>query len=609
MGQNIQSSIATRRETTVTEIIATSFVYNTSVRFEVLSVNGTSFILAAPYLDKSSIASGDRVDILPRGGQIAYVTDRLVTEVDFVNSTITIDDSFGVPVDQSLDVRRNQKYANSTGAPIDYGNNSVLTNVLNLYDAREYDSNYYVATNSLPSYEISADIVESSLVNPTIESFESYNSFTGEFSTIVFGSIVNFYTGDLITYSVSEGTTPLIDPGEYYVQVLADKRKIQLFVSPSFIGLDSTNFVGIVSNDDDGSHFFTLEQQKTRQISTKRTFRKIPVSDTLTSIDREPEETKPGAIAVLTNGVEIISYKSPNKVYLGPLKELDAASAGEGYSVVTPPQIYIADPDVQLYEGGTGSIVPTTAKGTPVIKGRLEEILIDPQDFDIDEVFSITVKGGNSRGASAIPVVDKKNRSLAFDTRITDIGGGINPTDDSILFTVAHNITEGTPLIYNNRGADSIGVTTSSSTEFSTGARLSNGGIYYPKILNNRTIQLFETKEALTSGGNPVFLSANLTGYGIQSFDTERSDRLIGATITDDGGDFFYRNMKFYPENVFIEYDEIRYISHGFESGDVVEYGTTGVAIGGMSTDHLYLVYKVHENGLELFEAGGGGGG
>lgn len=602
LGESILSNIATRDESTVPEIIANSFVYNTSVRFEVLSVNGASFILSTPYLDKSSLDAGDTVDILPRGGQNAYITEALVTEVDFVNSTITINNSLGVPVDQALDVRRNQKYANSTGARIDYGNNSVLSNVLNLYDARAYDSNFYVATNSLPSYEISANIVESSLVDPSQQSFEDFNSFTGEYSTLIFGSDVNFYTGDLVTYSVGEDTTALAEPGEYYIQVLSDRRKIKLFVSPSFIG--STNSVGFVFTADSGSHFFTLENQKTREIATRRVFRKIPVSDSLVAIDRTPEETTPGAIAVLTNGVEIISYKSPNKVYLGPIEKLDTGSTGEGYSVITPPEIFIAEPDVQLFEGGSGTVIPTRAKGTPVIKGTLQEILIDPQDFDILDVFSITVKGGNSRGASALPILDKKNRELPFDTRTTTLGGGINPDDNSILFKTDHNLAEGTVLIYNNKGADSIGITPTSATNFSTGTTLSNGGIYYAKILNTRTIQLFETLDALDNGGNPVFLSENLTGYGVQSFDTERVNTLIGATITDDGGEFFYRNMSFRPSNVFDAYDEIRYDSHGFESGDIVEYGTTGTSIGGMSTDNQYYVYKVNDNVLKLSDAG-----
>ena len=47
LGENILSAIATKRAARCPEIIANSFVYNTSVRFEVLSVNGTEFEIEA----------------------------------------------------------------------------------------------------------------------------------------------------------------------------------------------------------------------------------------------------------------------------------------------------------------------------------------------------------------------------------------------------------------------------------------------------------------------------------------------------------------------------------------------------------------------------------
>ena len=345
-------------------------------------------------------------------------------------------------------------------------------------------------------------------------------------------------------------------------------------MSPSFIG--STSFVGFVDPEQPGTHLFTLESQRTREITTKRTYRKIPVSDSLTAIDRTPEPTTPGAIAVLTNGVEIISYKSPDKVYLGPIEKLDAVSGGEGYSVISPPEVSIEEPDVLIYELVAPPVLPSRAYGTPVVKGTLQEIVIDPQDFDIDQAFSITVRGGNSRGATAIPVIERKNRSIPFDSRVTDLGGGVNYTDNSILFQKEHNLAEGDAVIYNNKGAKSIGTSKFAIPAISGGTTLSNGGIYYAEILNNKTIRLYTSLDKLEDGDDPVFLSENLNGYGVQAFDTLRKNTIIGATISDDGGFFYYRNMQFDPSNVFTAYNEIRYFEHGFESGDIVEYGTTG---------------------------------
>ena len=605
LGERFVSQIITRNELTIPEIIANSFVYNTSVRFEVKVVSGSTFTLTASYLDKSSIAPGDTVSFLQRGSQVVYAEGRTVTSVDYSNAQITVDDSFGIPVDQPLDVRREQKYATSTGTPIDYGNNAVLTNVLNLYDATRYDSNFYVATNSLPSYDITVNIVEGVLNNPTISNYEDFNSFTNLYSTIVFERETSFYTGDLITYSFTgDDAEPIISPGEYYVEVLADRRKIKLYVSPSFIG--SENFAGLNGTTAPGDHFFTLEVQNTREIATKRVFRKIPALDTLTSIERSPVKTEPGVVAILTNGVEVISYKSPNKVYLGPIQEITPVAGGEGYSVTTPPRLEIEEPNVQITDGSAPPVIPTTASATPVITGKLEKILIDPQNFDIDEVFSITVNGGNSRGATARAVIDKQQRIITFDTRITQIGGGINFNEDSITFQSDHNLPEGEVILYDNRGFDSIGISTSASN-LSSGTRLANGGAYFAKPINPRTIQIYDSLDKLKAGDPPLNLTSNLNGYGIQAFVTLEKNRIIGADIIEDGGEFVYRNMQFSPENVLPEYDEIRFKHHGFSTGDLVDYATTGTPIGGMSTERQYFIYKVDDSTLKLSDAGIGG--
>ena len=96
-----------------------------------------------------------------------------------MNATITISDSTGIPTDQAIDIRRRQRYAQSD-TEIEYGNNAILADVLNLYDATEYDSNLYVATNSLPSYDVTASIVESTITGIQTSNFEDFNSFTNE---------------------------------------------------------------------------------------------------------------------------------------------------------------------------------------------------------------------------------------------------------------------------------------------------------------------------------------------------------------------------------------------------------------------------------------------
>ncbi|AIX42893.1 baseplate wedge initiator [Synechococcus phage ACG-2014f] len=611
LGENIISADVTRSEPTQRQIIANSFIYNTSVRMEVDELNGSDFQINTAYLDKAFISPGDSVDILQRGSQIVYVANRKVTSVDYLNSIITINDSFGIPLDQSLDIRRNQNYAKSSTTDIEYGQNSVLSNVLNLYDATEFDGNFYVATNSLPSYDMEVKVVESILTGITTSNFEGYNSFTDQYSTIIFDSATSFITGDLISYrviSVERTGIPLITEGEYFVEVLSNPRKIKLYVSPSFIGSD--NFVGFVYNDAVGAHAFTLEEQKDRRINTKNVFKKIPFTATKQNITipRTPDVTPSGSpVAVLTNGVEVLSYKSPDKVFLGPLEEVVPVASGEGYSVIGPPNILITPPNIQVTDP-TG--IPTdggVARVSPVISGRLKKIYIDPQDFDIEEVFSITVVGGNSRGATAKPQISKRTRSIPFDTRLDIYGGGINPNEETILFLTEHKLAKGDAIIYENNDTQSIGVNVAGGSNIYNGQTLSNGAVYFAEPLNNVTIKIYETLEDLNLGINTVGFTSSQTGFGVQDFTTIPRNQLTGAFITDDGGEFVYRKMEFQPENIYPEYDELRYDGHGFSSGDLVEYGTFGSVVGGLSTEKQYYVDALDENVIKLSDAGIGG--
>ena len=608
LGENIVSSLATNESQTYKQIVANSLIYNTKVRFQVLDVSGSNFNLATPFIDKTSLRVGDRVDVLRRGSEQILLGDRLITNIDPVGSTVTIDDSFGLDPLAVLDIRRIQKYATSKETSIDYGDNNILSNVLNLYDATEYDSNLYVATNSLPSYEIDVAIIESKISGITTNNFADYDSFEDNYATLIFDEPVEFITGDLLTYSVLPGigstvSFPVCAEGEYFVEVLADPRRIRLYLSPSFIG--SANYVGLDDNEEPGTHIFTLESQKNRIINTQRTYRKIPVSgnDQNVTVDRTPVKVDPGTIAILTNGVEIISYQSPDKVYLGPIVSIEPVGKGQGYSAISPPKLVVDEPDLQLTDPTPPVVNADRALATPVIRGFLEQIQIDPQDFDIDKVFSINVKGGNSRGATAKPQIERRRRSIPFDTRIDTFGGGINPIEETIQFLIEHKLPKGEPIVYNNRGFISIGIAEAGGSN-SSGTSLANGGVYFAEPVNNKTIRIYPSLDDLNAGINTVGLTSNFTGLGIQSFDTLSKNRLVGATIQEDGGEFFYRNLEFKPANVYIEYDEIRYNNHGFSTGDLVEYKTTETPIAGLSTELKYLVYAPDENTMQLAAAG-----
>ena len=111
---------------------------------------------------------------------------------------------------------------------------------------------------------------------------------------------------------------------------------------------------------------------------------------------------------MLVNGVEIANYKSSDKIFFGPIKEVIRLNAGDDYDVINLPTITLGD---SVVSGGTTALI------RPVIRGSVKSVLVDPQDFDIRRVQSVTISGGNGSGAVLEPILDTKYREVEFDAR------------------------------------------------------------------------------------------------------------------------------------------------------------------------------------------------
>ena len=141
---------------------------------------------------------------------------------------------------------------------------------------------------------------------------------------------------------------------------------------------------------------------------------------------------------MLVNGVEVINYKSADKVYYGPLESVRVYNGGTNFDVINLPSVTI-------------SAGLTTALVQPVVKGKLTEVFIDPQDFDVKKVSSVTITGGNSSGAILDAQLEERHRTLTFDGRQSTVGGGIDVTNDNITFPQNHNLISGDEIIYNQK--------------------------------------------------------------------------------------------------------------------------------------------------------------
>ena len=86
--------------------------------------------------------------------------------------------------------------------------------------------------------------------------------------------------------------------------------------------------------------------------------KKFPLNPSLK--DGGVDVTIPGSIGKMINGVEIFNYKTNDKIYFGPISDLNVLSGGSGYDVINPPKIEIS-------EGvGTGATSVVCVKGKVV---------------------------------------------------------------------------------------------------------------------------------------------------------------------------------------------------------------------------------------------------
>ena len=586
------------------EIFANSWIYNTSSRYEIETFDGSKPKLKST-TNRSSLKVGDLVEIVERYSNIVrYPTTSsnipYVKSIDNDLKTIELYDfSLNSWYDDSVeyDLRRKVNKASSSIIPIEYGNDTILSDILNLYN--ENDDYAYVASNSFPSndkdlvdtrpytYQITTNTKSSVAIQLSDKIDENY------YSTINFNDSVPFISGDKIYYQPSSSVISGLETGSYYVEVQSDNKKIKLYESKSFIG--SNNYLTYLNStfNSQNTHKFTLYSQKSETLSPKKILKKFPLNPNIQN--GSGELTQPGPVGMLINGVEIQNYKSNDKVYYGPLKSINVLNGGSNYDVINPPLVTIS--------AGLG----VTALVQPVLSGSIKSVFVDSQDFDINSVVSIAVTGGNGKGAVLEAILKKRYREIYFDGRLTINSGGINYTNDTLTFLTDHNLNNGDKIIYNSNGNSEIGIGTFGGSNNNQSKTLSNNSEYYAKKESNNTIKLYSSFSDYSSGINTIGFTEVYTS-GIHKF-TTLSDKKTISEIKVIGGGEGYQNRKLTVKPIGISTinHTINFDNHGFNEGDLITYNYQTSTIVGLSSANQYYISKIDDDSFRLIDAGIGG--
>ncbi|QPX48159.1 virion structural protein [Synechococcus phage S-SRM01] len=572
------------RGSSTKEIFANSWIYNTSSRYQIESFVGNT-ITTKSSVDSSSLTVGDFVEILQRNTEIVIpgFENATVNSISANVVTINVSTSSLNSLDK-YDIRRKIKKASSSIVPIDFGNDKVISDVQNVYIERP--DHFYVASNSLPSYQIQVDVFGYDVFELT-----GYDPDTESYSIIDFNTEVSFINGDRVFYS-PDINNPIIglSEGSYFVEVLSNKRQIKLYLSGPVVGTDDFVYFGEgQSSTPSGTHNFTLYSQRSNKISGQKVLKKFKLNPDLGSNDNN--QTLPGSIGMLKNGVEIYSFKTNDKIYYGPIDNVDVLNGGEDFDVVNPPLLELSY--------GTGLI-------QPVVIGSVQNIFVDPQDFNIDVIVSVALTGGNGSGASFSPIIEKSIREIEFDARTISNGGGLDIINDRISFASTHNLINGQPIVYDSNFNSAIGVGTFNGSNLNQSKTLISGNTYYTKVINDKTIEIYQSLSDYNAGINTVGFTT-IGNSGIQRFKTEPKNKLTGISVINGGSGYANRLLRVSPIGISTYDHTITFKNHGFGDGEIVSYDYEISAISGLSTSNNYTILKLNSDKFRLCNAGIGG--
>lgn len=431
------------------------------------------------------------------------------------------------------------------------------TNVQNIYSDSEND--LYVTSPSLPTY-----------LNQPLKIQDVSSIFFGTFS----GSILDigrhsFYTGDSIYYTSDSNSTLGIESGYYFIQRV-DNTKVKIARSRSDIITGRfLTFDGIANGD-----IIELGSYYSRLLEPQKLIRKL----TDPKDDSDKSETNPGMIGIFVNGVEILNYKSQDSIYYGSIEEIQVSAPGNGYDIINPPILQISDTT------GVGATAYTS------VLGNLEKINIIDGGFNYVTEPSISISGGNGQGASAKANLISFDHSVSFNS--SSSASRVNTTTNTISFPVEHKFRDNESVIYDPKGQTSVG-------------GLTTGSQYFVSVQSATSIKLHKNEKDSIVGINTISLIS--FGVGNHEFKSvEKKRKIQSISVQNSGSNYCNNKTLTNSSGINTASNVITVHEHGYKTGEILTYETTGTAISGLSTTSNYYVSVIDENNFKLSSIGVG---
>ena len=552
-----------------TNELANNWIFNISNKFKIQQIKGPNssnpslnlFSYEFITYDPHTFYLGDTLNLIFSDG--TSVTDYKVVRVNNDNS---------ISVEGPKINNLNTKYiAERVISKPKFSNFSSLnqysSNIQNVYLKNEED--IYVAANSLPSYlDESIDLKTTDIVFSGIFGGETLDLSSGNPN-----SYHGLYTGDSITYidPFDSSNSLGILSKSYYVQKI-DDLKIKLSNSRS--DLFNKKYVSISGPVTVSNNIFKKTKLQFLDLSPQSYIKNVTTP--VPTNNEDNAETPSGPVGIFVNGVEAFSYKSEDKVYYGGIQQISVIDGGEDYDVINPPEISIYD------------VNGSNASAYAHVEGSLERIDVIDGGFDYVEDPIVTISGGNGIGAVAKPNLTSFRHKVSFNS--IESAGFVNLTANTIGFSSYHKFRDYERVSYLTDGQTSVG-------------GISTNAQYYVNVQNEYNVKLHKTLNDAVSGINTV----DLTSYGVgihilESFTPKRA--IASFSILDNGSNYSNKKISCSSSGINTASNTINIVNHGYQTGEVIKYTSTGSVIGGLSNNASYYVTKVNDDQFKLSQVG-----
>jgi len=530
-----------------------NWFFNIPVKYDVeslLLLDVTDFTYLVTLYDSHSLSLGDSVTFISSTG---VKSTGFILSYD-TNKRFKVRGQGELNTSQIYTLKKNLLKVNSTNYP-DLSN--YTSNVQNVYT--DLNDSFYIASPSIPTY-----------LNQPLNVSDKSITFSGFFGgmDLVIGDH-KLFTGDSIVYKPSGSSNTLgITTGIYYVKKVNDTT---IRIATSLSSINAGKFVSIGSTTVSNNKFiisdYTYTNFETRTLEPQKIIRKISSPENALV----KESTTTGNTGVFINGVEVLNYKSKDVVYFGPVEKINVLDGGTDYDIINPPILNVTD------QVGSGASVYCS------VIGQLDRIEILDPGFDYLDTPTIKITGGNGVNALAKPNL------IQFDHSVVVLpsaeSGLINLTTDTIGFSTHHKFRNGEKVIYNTQSGSAVGGLTTNAQ-------------YFVSVQSATTIKLHNTLEGVTAGINTV----NLTGYGVGTHllkSVQKKKKIGSITIENSGYNYQTKKTTTTPVKINTASDSINIENHGYNTGEIISYTTTGTVIGGLGQTSYYVT-KVDDDNFKL---------